>query len=204
MSWNRNSFSSKGVALQAEKYLQPILTYCPGLADAYFLMAKIKMHSNDRQSALCLIEKCIQRNGSFGEALLLKAHVCVLEQKSQMAIQALESALSHDFQIREQPLYTLVRARTLALSRKYDEALVLLNERQQLHTTGSRRKNVLTNQEQLMFDLLTLDLLINADKQVKIDKQSESNKSIEFSFTLFFLSFNFSFTFFQNRTKAKS
>jgi tetratricopeptide repeat protein 21B len=166
-SWNKNDGTSGStVASQAEKYLQPILASCPGLAEAYFLMAKIKLYANDRQSALCLIDKCIQRNGSFGDALLLKAHICVLEQKTQMAVQALESALSHDFQIRDQPLYTLVRARTLALSRKYDEAIDLLNDRQ--HSTGSRRKNALTVAERFTFDLLTLDLFINAGKQVRL------------------------------------
>lgn len=154
------------VASQAEKYLQPILASCPGLAEAYFLMAKIKMNAGDATSGLCLIDKCIQRNGSFGDALLLKAQICVSQRKTQMAIQALESALSHDFQIREQPLYTLVQARTLALQRKFDEAIALLDERQH-STAGSRRKkNALTESERFTFDLLTLDLLINADKQV--------------------------------------
>ena len=160
----------KSIAVaQAERYLQPILAACPSLAEAYFLMAKIKLLSSDLDGALCMVDKCLQRNGSFSEALLLKARICVYEGKPQTANQSLEMALSHDFQIRDKLEYVLVKANSLMLERKFEEAIHFLQERESVYSNNSsnnRRKFQLNDEDKVTIGLLMMELLIASNKQV--------------------------------------
>ena len=87
---------------QAERYLKPVMMSCPSLVDPIYLMARIKSLTGDFTSALRLLDQYIEKSGassSFSDALLLKAKILILQNKTQQASQTLEAALSHSFQV---------------------------------------------------------------------------------------------------------
>ena len=83
----------------AERYLRPVMLSCPSLAEPIYLMSRIKYLAGDFTSALKLLDQYIEKSSSFSDALLLKAKILTLQNKTQQASQTLESALSHSFQV---------------------------------------------------------------------------------------------------------
>lgn len=83
----------------AERYLKPVMMSCPGLVEPIYLMARIQYLKGDFNSALKLLDQYIEKSSSFSDALLLKAKILTLQNKTQQASQTLESALSHSFQV---------------------------------------------------------------------------------------------------------
>lgn len=90
---------SSDLIKNAERYLKPVMMSCPSLVEPIQLMARIKYIRGDFGGALKLLDQYIEKSSSFSDALLLKAKILTLQNKTQQASQTLESALSHSFQV---------------------------------------------------------------------------------------------------------
>lgn len=95
---NNSVVISSNLIKNAERYLRPVTISCPSLVEPIYLMARIKFIIGDFISALRLLDQYIEKSSSF-EALLLKAKILILQNKTQQASQTLETALSHNFQV---------------------------------------------------------------------------------------------------------
>ncbi|XP_014219398.1 tetratricopeptide repeat protein 21B-like [Copidosoma floridanum] len=89
--------------------LDRITEACPGLAAALLLLGKVKMQIGDFSGASTALKKLldsIDRTNASGH--LLMAQVLVKQGHYESASQTLETALSYNFKVRNDPLYHMI------------------------------------------------------------------------------------------------
>ncbi|KAH6929544.1 hypothetical protein HPB50_002626 [Hyalomma asiaticum] len=159
---------------RGQAILQPVLRSCPGSVEAVYWMGKLKYLSNDLVQAQSLLSKCTQQYSSFTSAQLLLAQMHIHQGNIKSASQLLETALSYDFEVREKPIFHIIKAKILKEQGDYQEAVQLLNAAMALCTTPAStasRKN--RKQELTSSDKLSLYLEL-ADVYGKLDQQHEA------------------------------
>ncbi|KAH8024296.1 hypothetical protein HPB51_022415 [Rhipicephalus microplus] len=159
---------------RGQAVLQPVLRSCPGSVEAVYWMGKLKYLSNDLVQAQSLLSKCTQQYSSFTSAQLLLAQMHIHQGNIKIASQLLETALSYDFEVREKPIFHIIKAKILKEQGDYQEAVQLLNAAMTLcaapasTTSRKSRKQELTSSDKLS---LYLEL---ADVYGKLDQQHEA------------------------------
>lgn len=126
---------------QSMAFLDPLLASCPAHREPLFLMAKVKFLSGNWNPSLALLEKCLEKEDSFSEGYLLKARILLHMQQYKASQQALDIAVSHDFQIRDNIEYQLVKGSLLKYERKYEEAISILNQALEAITSSTRKQS---------------------------------------------------------------
>ncbi|XP_039250500.2 tetratricopeptide repeat protein 21B-like [Styela clava] len=106
--------------------LDPVIKVLPGLLDALYLFAKAKFFAGEADAALTTLQHCIEQDSSYSDAHLLMAQIHQDKGNYAIASQYLESALSYNFEIRDHPLYHLIKAQTLVKSGEVVEAIQTL------------------------------------------------------------------------------
>ncbi|XP_022660212.1 tetratricopeptide repeat protein 21B-like isoform X2 [Varroa destructor] len=115
------------VLKKCQTALKPVLHMCPALVDANFLMARIKYLSGDSTAAQALLDKVINLNQQVpADTHLLLAQVQLEQDAVQSAQQTLEMALSNNFQVRDRPLFQLIKAKIHRKKEENQEALTAL------------------------------------------------------------------------------
>ncbi|KAK8788407.1 hypothetical protein V5799_021812 [Amblyomma americanum] len=159
---------------KSQTVLQPVLRCCPGSVEAIYLMGKLKYLSNDLVEAQSLLSKCTQQYSSFTSAQLLLAQMHIHQGNIKNASQLLETALSYDFEVREKPIFHIIKAKILKEQGEYQEAVQLLNAAMALCAPpGSTASNKNRKQELTSSDKLSLYLEL-ADVYNKLDQQHEA------------------------------
>lgn len=95
--------------LNALAVLKEVAKSCPGLQDAAYLLAKLQYMNGDVNQSTANLERIL--NGAeviCNEAYLLLAQIQVHSGLHARAAQSLEMGLSHDFNVRENPLYHFI------------------------------------------------------------------------------------------------
>ena len=90
------------------------------------LLAKAKFVSNEHQAAQRYIGICLQMDPNFVDALLLSAMINYHNEQYMGAAGALEQAISHNFRIRDNPLFMLVKGQVELKNNQPREALKTL------------------------------------------------------------------------------
>uniref|UniRef100_A0A8C4RW38 Tetratricopeptide repeat domain 21A n=1 Tax=Erpetoichthys calabaricus TaxID=27687 RepID=A0A8C4RW38_ERPCA len=111
---------------QSSMILEPIVKITPGLIEAVYLMAKVKFISGDSEACLSCLQRCLDLNPTFSDAHLLMAQVYLIMGNFRKCSQSLETGVSHNFEVRELPLYHLIKARTLKMMGDLPEAIKTL------------------------------------------------------------------------------
>ncbi|XP_072730053.1 tetratricopeptide repeat protein 21B isoform X5 [Ciconia boyciana] len=117
--------------------LSPLLKHCasvletvvktvPGLQQAVFLIAKVKYLSGDIEAAHSNLHYCLERNPSYADAHLLMAQVYLAQNNTKLCSQSLELCLSYNFEVREHPVYHLIKAQTQKKMGELSEAIKTL------------------------------------------------------------------------------
>ena len=96
---------------KATKVLAPVSYVAPGLMEAQLLMAKSRYLSRDFEGAQQVLTEAIQGNPSLYTAHMLMTQILIEIEKFTEANASLEQALSHNFEIREQPTYYILKAK---------------------------------------------------------------------------------------------
>ncbi|KAK2509919.1 hypothetical protein MC885_009975 [Smutsia gigantea] len=107
--------------------LETVVRAVPGLLQAGFLIAKVKYLSGDTEAAYHNLQYCLARNPSYADAHLLMAQVYLSQKKFRLCSQALELCLSYNFQVREYPLYHLIKAQSQKKMGEIAEAIKTLH-----------------------------------------------------------------------------
>nr|XP_023398640.1 tetratricopeptide repeat protein 21B isoform X2 [Loxodonta africana] len=107
--------------------LETIVRSVPGLLQAVFLIAKVKYLSGDIEAAYNNLQHCLEHNSSYADAHLLMAQVYLSQEKFRLCSQSLELCLSHNFKVREYPLYHLVKAQSQKKMGEIAEAVKTLH-----------------------------------------------------------------------------
>ncbi|XP_053327438.1 tetratricopeptide repeat protein 21B [Spea bombifrons] len=92
--------------------LETIVKAAPGLQQAVYLIAKVKYLAGELESAQSSLQHFLEQNPSYADAHLLMAQVYLSQDNLKLCSQSLELALSYSFEIREYPLYNLIKAQT--------------------------------------------------------------------------------------------
>ncbi|XP_065838597.1 tetratricopeptide repeat protein 21B-like [Oscarella lobularis] len=107
--------------------LSPLTTGAPGILEGMCCLAKVKFYSGNVEEAFEATQRCLQRDSTYADAHLLLAEIYLHEHNFSQASQSLEFGLSHNFDMKENPVYHLLKAKILHASGKFDEAVRVLN-----------------------------------------------------------------------------
>ncbi|XP_048201260.1 tetratricopeptide repeat protein 21B [Perognathus longimembris pacificus] len=117
--------------------LETIVRTVPGLLQAIFLIAKVKYLSGDIEAAYNNLQHCLEHNPSYADAHLLMAQVYLSQEKFKLCSQSLELCLSYNFDVREYPLYHLIKAQSQKKMGEIAEAITTLH--MAMNLPGMRR-----------------------------------------------------------------
>uniref|UniRef100_A0A8C3VGA4 Tetratricopeptide repeat protein 21B n=1 Tax=Catharus ustulatus TaxID=91951 RepID=A0A8C3VGA4_CATUS len=106
--------------------LETVVKTVPGLQQAVFLIAKVKYLSGDLEAAHSNLHYCLERNPSYADAHLLMAQVYLAQNNTKLCSQSLELCLSYNFEVREHPVYHLIKAQTQKKLGEIPEAIKTL------------------------------------------------------------------------------
>ena len=107
---------------RAIEVLEIVLKDVPGLVEAQLLLAKTKYITNDLDGAQKQIMQCLQLNPHYSEANVILAQIYLSGDQYKDAMGALDQALAHNFEIRDTPLYSIIKAKTLESVGELQEA----------------------------------------------------------------------------------
>ncbi|XP_033124188.1 tetratricopeptide repeat protein 21B-like [Anneissia japonica] len=106
--------------------LEPLTKALPGLLESLFLMGKVRFLSGQIDQAQSSLQHCLDQNPQYVEAHLLMAQIHMQQGNFQQSSQSLEMALSYRFEVREMPIYHLIKAKTLKKKGDYEECVKTL------------------------------------------------------------------------------
>ena len=98
----------------------------PGSLDGQLLLAKAHFLRCDFDTALRCCSICTKADPAFSSAALLQAQILLRSDNYKQAHSVLEQALSHNFSVRESPVFHLAKARVLQTQGEEEEALRVL------------------------------------------------------------------------------
>ncbi|XP_006977219.1 tetratricopeptide repeat protein 21B isoform X1 [Peromyscus maniculatus bairdii] len=125
------------VLRRCSSVLETIIRSVPGLPQAVFLMAKVKYLSGDIEAAYNNLQHCLEHSPSYAEAHLLMAQVYLSQEKVKLCSQSLELCLSYNFNVRDYPLYHLIKAQSQKKMGEVAEAIKTLH--MAMNLPGMRR-----------------------------------------------------------------
>ncbi|XP_053120307.1 tetratricopeptide repeat protein 21B isoform X2 [Hemicordylus capensis] len=117
--------------------LETVVKTVPGLLEAAYLVAKVKYLAGNPEASQSILQHCIEQNPSYADAHLLMAQVYLLQNNFKLCSQSLELCLSYNFEVREHPLYHLIKAQAQIKMGEIAEAIKTLQ--MAMNLPGMRR-----------------------------------------------------------------
>uniref|UniRef100_A0A8D0L119 Tetratricopeptide repeat domain 21B n=1 Tax=Sphenodon punctatus TaxID=8508 RepID=A0A8D0L119_SPHPU len=106
--------------------LETVVKTVPGFLEAVFLLAKVKYLSGNIEASYSSLQHCLEQNPSYADAHLLMAQVYLSQNNFKLCYQSLELCLSYNFEVREHPLYHLIKAQAQKKMGEISEAIKTL------------------------------------------------------------------------------
>ena len=131
------SVVQKGVSI-----LEKLNNKCPGLVNVQMALANAKYVTSDLEAATRTANTVLSMDKGNAEAHLLLARIGLDRGHYGAASSSLEEALSHDFSIRQRPVYHLIKAKTLERSGDLNEAQSVLEGAMKQYNRGKHAKAV--------------------------------------------------------------
>lgn len=104
--------------------LEAVVKALPGSCEALFNLARVQFLSGEVSASAMSLQKILQEiDPTFTPAHLLIAQIHIQQSNHQRASQSLEICLSHDFKIRDNPLYHLIFGIVLKTQQNYEDCL---------------------------------------------------------------------------------
>lgn len=159
--------------------LDSIVKACPGLIEGVFLLARVQYLSADTTTASKTLQKILQEiDPSYVEAHLLMAQINIKNKLYQRALQCLEICLSHNFKVRENPLYHLLNGIIQKEQALYNEAIKSFSTAMNLNNIDSPSSNLNSNDSIGLVDTVTL-YLETISTYVALNQPKEANKLMQ-------------------------
>ncbi|EDO49516.1 predicted protein, partial [Nematostella vectensis] len=129
--------------------LDPLTKAIPGLLEGLYLMGRVKyLAGNIVDVANAMLAHCLEQDATFSDAHLLMAQIQLQKNNFKQAEQSLEVGLSYNFEVREHPLYHLIKARVQMKMGNAEDSIKTLNAAMNLpgvrkqDTTGKRTRKI--------------------------------------------------------------
>eukprot|EP00927_Polykrikos_kofoidii_P039026 TRINITY_DN3346_c0_g1_i3.p1 TRINITY_DN3346_c0_g1~~TRINITY_DN3346_c0_g1_i3.p1 ORF type:complete len:1345 (+),score=240.06 TRINITY_DN3346_c0_g1_i3:136-4170(+) len=129
-----------GYLLRGVQVLETLTRFVPGLVPAQVLLAKSKIALGEIDVATRILHQCLRLDPTCADTYLLLARIYHEKDQPSAALQFLEQGLSHDFTVRNHPLYSLVKAQVLLAAGEVEHATKVLETAMELpgvRTVGS-------------------------------------------------------------------
>lgn len=184
--------------------LETVVKACPGLVPAVFQLAKIEFLCGEITTATQTLQKILlDLDPTFTDAHLLLAQIHIQQQQIVRAAQSLEICLSHNFKVRENPIYHLLNGIIKKNQEQYDDALKnftnamnlcgmnvqSLTSTATITTTQSNKPNATANGKNAPFVLSLTDkvtlYLEMIDTYQLTNQNSEAQKLMEYALNEF-------------------
>uniref|UniRef100_A0A673TV40 Tetratricopeptide repeat domain 21A n=1 Tax=Suricata suricatta TaxID=37032 RepID=A0A673TV40_SURSU len=111
---------------QVAVILSPVVKVAPALIEPLYLMAQVKYLSGELETAQSTLQRCLELDPSCVDVHLLTSHVYLAQGNFAMCSHSLELGVSHNFQVRDHPLYHFIKARVLSKCGDYPGAIKTL------------------------------------------------------------------------------
>ncbi|VDP73880.1 unnamed protein product [Echinostoma caproni] len=116
------------ILMRCLKVLEPVISTAPGIQIAVYLQAYVHYLLGDSITALSSVKACLELDETWVEGHILLAQIYLYQANLQLAERALETGLSNNFEVRNHPLYHLVRARLLICQGSAKVAVQILKQ----------------------------------------------------------------------------
>nr|CAH7760444.1 unnamed protein product [Callosobruchus chinensis] len=128
----------KGANDSIQEILNIMVKSCPGSSDTSFVLAKLQYLKGDDLNALRRLEILLSNTSEANsDAQLLMAQIQVKHGQFDRAKQTLETCVSNDFKIRDNPVYHYIVSLVEKNSRNYPDAIKSLNTALALSKKGN-------------------------------------------------------------------
>ncbi|XP_056375625.1 tetratricopeptide repeat protein 21A isoform X2 [Hyla sarda] len=138
------SQSASPILEKAATILAPVITVAPCLPEPLYYMSQVIYLSGNFDGAQGTLQRCIELNPEWSDAHLLMAQIHLSQGQYTECSQSLETGVSHNFKMREHPVYHLMKARVLKQTGNVSEAIQMLrmcmNLPEMKRGAGSREK----------------------------------------------------------------
>ncbi|XP_070095030.1 tetratricopeptide repeat protein 21A isoform X3 [Equus caballus] len=111
---------------QVAVILNPVVKAAPALIDPLYVMAQVKYLSGELENAQSTLQRCLELDPTSVDTHLLMSQIYLTQGNFAMCSHCLELGVSHNFQVRDHPLYHFIKARALNKSGDYPEAIKTL------------------------------------------------------------------------------
>jgi tetratricopeptide repeat protein 21B len=111
---------------QSISVLERLLKTVPASLPVQLLYAKARYLSRDFDSAQAVVDECLSKDQKLVKAHIIAAEISYSQENYTEASNALERAISSNFQIRDWPIFNLLRARVSAATGDTKSALDVL------------------------------------------------------------------------------
>uniref|UniRef100_A0A8C5K0R6 Tetratricopeptide repeat domain 21A n=1 Tax=Jaculus jaculus TaxID=51337 RepID=A0A8C5K0R6_JACJA len=111
---------------QVAMILSPVVKAAPAMMDPLYVMAQVKYLSGELENAQSALQRCLELDPTFVDAHLLMSQIYLAQGNFAMCSHCLELGVSHNFQVRDHPLYHFIKARALNKTGDYPEAIKTL------------------------------------------------------------------------------
>uniref|UniRef100_A0A8C4LEK5 Tetratricopeptide repeat domain 21A n=1 Tax=Equus asinus TaxID=9793 RepID=A0A8C4LEK5_EQUAS len=111
---------------QVAVILNPVVKAAPALIDPLYVMAQVKYLSGELENAQSTLQRCLELDPTSVDTHLLMSQIYLAQGNFAMCSHCLELGVSHNFQVRDHPLYHFIKARALNKSGDYPEAIKTL------------------------------------------------------------------------------
>ncbi|CAI2728811.1 unnamed protein product [Schistosoma spindalis] len=102
------------VLMRCLRILEPLTLSAPGFQKAIYLTAYVHYMLRNTTIAISNVKKCLEVNPSFLDGYILMAKIHLYMSNLKAAEQTLETGVGNNFEVRNHPLYQLVRARIMS------------------------------------------------------------------------------------------
>ncbi|XP_051872097.1 tetratricopeptide repeat protein 21B-like [Pristis pectinata] len=111
---------------QSAMILEPVFKAAPGIKEVLYIMAKIRYLSGNLSTAQAILYQYLQTDPSFADGHLLMAQIYLSQGNFKECSHSLELGLSYNFQVRDRPIYHLIKAKSLKKMGNIAEAITIL------------------------------------------------------------------------------
>ncbi|XP_053324276.1 tetratricopeptide repeat protein 21A [Spea bombifrons] len=125
---------------QVVAILTPVVNAAPALMEPLYLMAQAKYLAGNLEGALGSLQRCVEVDATCADVHLLMAQIYFEKGQFKECSQSLETGVSYNFQVRDHPLYHLMKARILKKNGELAEAITTLKMTMKLPEMSSRAK----------------------------------------------------------------
>ncbi|CAL8090938.1 unnamed protein product [Calicophoron daubneyi] len=116
------------ILMRCLNVLEPLTAVAPGIQWAVYLLAHVHYLLGNTMAALSSVKSCLELDQTLVEGHILLAQIYLYQANLKMAEQALEAGLSNNFEVRNHPLYQLVKARLLIKQGSAKVAIQILKQ----------------------------------------------------------------------------